>query len=367
MNPRHVYADFKVFSRGYLRNSAALFFSLVFPIILIGIFGLIYSGGSTNTTLYAENLDGNSNASVAFLSALNSTGVVSVQVVSPSVGGGDLGTYLGDNYDPVGIVIPSGFAADYAGHRPVSVVLYQNPQDPTSVVTAESAINAVVTAFNLNAANGTAFVSLATAKVGSQLFNGIDYLVPGLIGFAILTSPMFSMVEISSSYKKDHLFRQLALTPLTKAEWLLSKILWYIVITLISAGIMISIGYFAFHARLDVGWTLLPFLVLGPFFFVALGMLCGSVTKTPETAAVVGNIVTFPMMFLSGTFFPVSDFPPGLQTFAHFLPLYYIIDGMNQVLLFGNLSRAFFDLALILVGAIVIFAAAVSVFKWRES
>jgi ABC-2 type transport system permease protein len=367
VNPRHVVADFKVFSRGYLRNSAALFFSLIFPIILIGIFGLIYSGGTSTVTLYTENLDHASPTSVAFLEALNKTGAVTVQLVSPSVGGGNLSSYLGANSDPVGLVIPAGFAADYANHTAVSLVFYGNPADASSLGIAEGTIQGVANAFNLQLANGTAVVGVHPENVGSPLFGPIDYLVPGLIGFSILTSPMFSMVEISSSYKKDHLFQQLSLTPLTKSEWLLSKVLWYVILSMISAAIMIGFGLYVFGGHFMVTAGVLPFLVLGPLFFVALGMLCGSLTRTPETAAVIGNIVTFPMMFLSGTFFPVSDFPPALQAFAHILPLYYIIDGMNQVMLFGNGARALVDLGIILICAIVVFAGAVSVFKWREA
>jgi len=178
---------------------------------------------------------------------------------------------------------------------------------------------------------------------------------------------MFSMVEIASSYKKDRMFQQLSLTPLTKSEWLASKVLWFVVLSIVSAGIMIGVGYAVFNGHFVVSWTLLPFLVLGPVFFVSLGMLSGSVTRTPETAAIVGNVVTFPMMFLSGTFFPVSAFPHGLQVFAHILPLYYIIDGMDQVMLFGNLSRAAIDLGVIGVGAVVVFVAAIVAFRWREA
>jgi ABC-2 type transport system permease protein len=365
MNPKHVWADFRVFSRGYFRNSAALFFSLVFPIILIGIFGLIYSGGGGGkVTIYTENLDGSSNASVGFLSALNATGAVQVQLIGP--GSGNMSSYLAANSDPVGLVIPKGFDANYTAHRADPVVLFTNPQDPTSSGVAEGTVQGVANAFNLRLVNGTNVVGVVPQKVGSPLLGPIDYLVPGLIGFAVLTSPMFSMVEISASYKKDRLFQQLSLTPLSKSEWLLAKVLWFVALAIISAGIMIAFGYGAFDGHFSVNLGILPFLVLGPVFFVSLGMLSGSVTKTPETAAIVGNVVTFPMMFLSGTFFPVYEFPPALQTFAHLLPLYYVIDGMNQVMLFGNFQRAAVDAGIILVLSIIVFVAAVTVFKWRE-
>jgi ABC-2 type transport system permease protein len=365
MNPRRIFADFQVFSRGYFRNSAALFFSLFFPIILIALFGLIFSGGASTITLYVQNQDANSPASVAFLTALNSTHAVRVQLESPSDGA--MGSWLGNNSYPVGLVIPAGFGASYQNHSPVQLQLFTNPDDQVSSGIALGVVQGVANRFNLQIANGTTVVGVGDQNVGSTLYTSVDYLVPGLIGFAVLTSPMFSMVEIAASYKKDGLFRQLSLTPLSKSEWLTSKILWFVFLSMISAVIMMSFGYFVFHGHFTLNWELLPFLVLGPFFFVALGMLSGSVTKTPETAAIVGNVVTFPMMFLSGTFFPVSQFPPGLQTFAHLLPLYYVIDGMNQVMLFGNFARAWYDIAIIAVLSVIVFVAAISVFKWRES
>jgi ABC-2 type transport system permease protein len=366
VNPRRIVADFGVFSRGYLRNPFGLFFSLIFPLILIGIFGLIYTnGGSAKITVYAENLDHNSNASLEFLSALNSTGAVTVQVVDAS-SIGNFSQYLGQNGDPVGIVIPAGFAQSYGNQTPVNVTIYVNPQDAVSTGTTEAAVQGVANAFNLHAAGGQPFVGVRSSTLGSTIFGNIDFLIPGLIGFTIVTSPMFAMVEISSTYKKERLFRQLSLTPLTKGEWLLSKILFYVALTFVSAAMMIGFGTLVFHAHVTLNIAVLPFLFVGPLFFVSLGMLAGSVAKTPESAGVIGNIITFPMMFLSGTFFPVQSFNPPLQAFAHILPLFYVIDGMNQVLLFGNLGRAGDDLAIVLVGAVLLFIAAIIAFKWRD-
>ncbi len=203
-------------------------------------------------------------------------------------------------------------------------------------------------------------------NIGSQVYTYIDYLIPGLVGFSILTSPMFSMVDIASSYRKEGIFRALSLTPLTKSEWLLSRIIWYVLLTFVTAGIMIGAGVGLFSAHVHVTAGLFAFLVLGPFLFVSLGMLAGTVARTPESAALIGNIITFPMMFLSGTFFSVSMFPSWLQPVAKVLPLYYVIDGMDQVMLFSNPSRALFDVAVVTVVAVLIFALAVRLFQWRD-
>ncbi|HKV89857.1 MAG TPA: ABC transporter permease [Thermoplasmata archaeon] len=366
MNARRIGSDFVVFTKGYLRNPIGLFFSLLFPIILIGLFGLIFAfSGSNTVTIYTENLDHHSATSIAFLDALNKTGAVKVQVVSP-VTNESFGTWLAQQSYTVGLVIPAGLQAAYANHSSVNVTVYTNPQDAQSSGIALGAVNGVSNGFNLKAAGGSPIVGEVDQNVGSQVLKYIDYLVPGLIGFSILTNPMFSMVEISSTYRKDHLFRQLSLTPLTKGEWLSAKILFYVVLTFISAAIMIAFGVGVFGAHVGFTLGLVPFMFLGPFFFVSLGMLAGSVARTPEIAAVVGQIITFPMMFLSGTFFPVSGFSPFLQNIAHILPLYYVIDGMNQVMLFHNDARALFDFAIVLVGGLVIFVGAIVAFQWRE-
>jgi ABC-2 type transport system permease protein len=369
VNGRRIAADLKITARGYLRNPVALFFALVFPLILILLFGLIFSGGGGGpVTVYAQNFDHASPASLAFLSALNNTSAVRIQMVSTSVG--NLSTYLGQNGDAVGLVIPAGFQANYSHGWPVHVTLFTNPQAASSAGIAVGAVQGVANAFNLArtcpSGQNCDIVSIANQNVGSNVYTYIDYLIPGLIGFSILTSPMFSMVDVTSSYRKEGLFRQLSLTPLTRAEWLTSRILWYILLTLLSAAIMLSIGLGIFGAHVTVSWEILPFLVLGPFFFVALGMLAGSAAKTPESAAVIGNIVTFPMMFLTGTFFPVSEFPPALQLVARILPLYYVIDGMNQVMLFGNLHAAGVDLLVIFLASVVVFVLAIGLFRWRD-
>jgi ABC-2 type transport system permease protein len=360
-----IVADFKVVVRSYLRNPVALFFSLLFPIILIGLFGLIFSAvGNSPVTVQVVNLDHNSPASVAFLSALNNTSVVKVNVVNWNAT--NFAALLGQNDDPVGIIVPAGFQTSLQHHTPVNLTVFTDPADASASGTVLGAVQGVASAFNLHLANGTAVVGFTTQNVGSQVYSYIDYLIPGLIGFSILTSPMFSMVDVAAGYRKDGIFRELSLTPLTRSEWLTSHILWYTALTFVTAGIMIGAGLELFGAHVNLTLGLIPFLVVGPLLFVSLGMLAGSVAKTPESAALIGNIITFPMMFLSGTFFQVSMFPPGLQSFAHVLPLYYVIDGMNQVMLFNNTSRALVDFAIVFVMAIVIFVLAVRFFKWRD-
>jgi len=359
------------FAHSYTRSRIGLFFGLAFPVILILLFGAIFSGsGSGPIQVYAQNLDSSQQAipcvlpgqstatnlpvSACFLEVLNGTGSLKVTLVPASQ---NFSAYLSSHSTSDGVVIPSGFSASYLAGDKVNVTEYWNPSSSTSQI---------VNAFNLGRAHATATLGIQRLTIVSQSYKYIDFLIPGMIGFAILVSPMFALVNISSQYKRDKIFKQLSLTPLTRTDWLLSKIGFYILMTLASFALMSAFGVAVFGAHITITPWIIPFLVIGPFMFVSLGMLVGTVSTSVESAAVVGNLITFPMMFLSGTFFPVSTMPTYLQNVAHVLPLFYVIDGLNNVMIYGNYAAATFDLAVLLVISIVIFVLAVRFFKWRE-
>ncbi len=361
VSPRRIVSDLKLFGRGYLRNKIGLFFSLVFPVILILLFGSIFSGGNNQPIqVYVQNLDSQGPVSLQFIDALNQTGVIKPVLVDNSQ---DFSEYLLSHSASAGIQIPADFTASYGTGSPVNVTVYTNPASTTSGIVLAT-VAGVANAFNLR---GTPpIIRMNPLNIKSESFKYIDFLIPGLVGFTVLTSPMFSLVNISSDYKKSKFFKQLSLTPLTKTEWLTSKFIWYVFLSILSFLLMTAVGVNLFGAHPSLSLWILPFLVIGPLFFVSLGMLVGMVSRSVESAAVVGNLITFPMMFLSGTFFPVNTMPGYLQTVAHVLPLFYIIDGLSQVMIYNNPGQMLYDIALMLTASIIVFALAVSFFKWRE-
>ena len=135
---KRIVGDFKVFSRGYLRNKFGLFFGLVFPVILILIFGAIFSGGSSGKiTVYAQNQDvgpfqtPQMDIATQFLNALNSSGTIKAITVDTSE---DFSQYLADHSASDGIVIPSNFSLNYLNARQVNVTVFGNPSSSTSSI-----------------------------------------------------------------------------------------------------------------------------------------------------------------------------------------------------------------------------------------
>jgi len=365
MNPRRALAYFPAFAKGYLRNPLSLFMALIFPVILILTFGAVFSNtGSAQVPIAVENLDHNSPMSEEFLGGLNATGAVSVTLVPPSVG--NLSNYLDQNNLAAGLVIPAGFDADLENHTPVRLLLFTNPSSGMEAGIVQGAVQGVMNGMNLRIAGGSTLLTSTSLNVGSRPFTTIDYLVPGLIGFSVLVSPMFSMVNLSSTWKRDKLFRQLSLTPLARGEWLMATLLWYVLLAMVSTFLLVTLGTLLFGARIAITLLALPFLVLGPILFVSIGLLAGSAASSPETAGVIGNIITFPMMFLSGTFFPVTLFPAWLVPVARALPLYYLITGLNAAMIFGNESTALVNIAIVLALAVGFALAATRMFSWRE-
>jgi ABC-2 type transport system permease protein len=354
-----------VFGRGYLRNAAGLFFGLIFPVILILIFGAIFSSGFGGTiTVYVQNQDTRDvyQTTTSFVHALNTSGTLNVVIVSNSE---NFSQYLSAHSASDGIVIPADFSANYTAGLPVNVTVYGNPAQTSSTIVSGT-ISGITNYFNLRYFHGQQIIGVTQTTANSQVTKYIDFLVPGLVGFSILISPMFSLVNISSEYKRVKLFKQLSLTPLTKFEWLASKVIFYIILSTVSFLLMVAVGVVAFGAHVVFSPWLIAFLVLGPMFFASLGMLVGTISKSTETASVVGNIITFPMMFLSGTFFPISLMPTYLQYVAHVLPLFYIIDGLNGIMIYSNFAQTAIDITVVAVITIVAFAAGARVFKWRE-
>jgi len=370
---RRTFSDLRLFGRGYFRNWAGLFFGIIFPVIIIGLFGAIFAGSGGAVTVYVQNKDTGQflppqmNIATPFIQALNGTNVnatwpISVQLVDPSE---NFTKYLADHSASDGVIIPADFSLNYLSNSSVNLVVYGNPAQSSSAIVSGT-LTAIVNQFNLQRYGGRPIIGVTQTTVNTQQTKYIDFLIPGLIGFSILVSPMFSMVNITSEYKKTKLFKQLSLTPLHKMEWLASKVIWYIILSTISFLLLVAVGVYGFGAHMTLTVWLIPFLILGPMLFCSTGMLVGTVTKSIESSSVLGNIITFPMMFLSGTFFPISTMPEYLRNFAHVLPLFYIVEGLNNVMVYANYAGALMDIAVTTVITVIVFVAAAKLFKWRE-
>ena len=362
-----ILADAKAFGKQYLRSRTGTFFALAFPVLLILMFGAIFStGGSQSVTLYVQDLD-NTPLSHAFVAALNNTSVIVYQPIPSDVAIKD---YIQANSINTALEIPAGFEANVSlaeqgiPNVTVPVVLYGDPTQ-TSYGIAASAVGAAATGFNFHLAQARPVVVMQTQTISETGQKYIDLFLPGIIGFTVLTTPLFGMTSICAEYRTRKYFKFLGTTKLRKAEWLAAKILFYILLMFVSVALMTATGVLVFHMDGSITPMALVLVAAGTVEFTSLGMLLGIFIKDQETSAAIANAIGFPMMFLAGSFFPIDLFPSYLKTVASFLPLTYLNEGLRATMVFGNDTAALVDLAVTAVIAMIFFLVPARALSWK--
>ena len=112
-------------------------------------------------------------------------------------------------------------------------------------------------------------------------------------------------------------------------------------VALTQMAIFLGLGAAAFGLQLTGAWPAsIPLLIVGTLCFMAIGLLAGAVAKTTEGAVNMANFIVLPMAFLSGSFFPLDAAPGWLQALAHLLPLWWLNEGMLDVMVRGEPASA---------------------------
>jgi ABC-2 type transport system permease protein len=123
-----------------------------------------------------------------------------------------------------------------------------------------------------------------------------------------------------------------------------------------------------FHLKLSQYWWMsIPLIMVGTLAFMAIGLLAGSRAKSDEAASAISNLITIPMAFLSGSFFPITIAPKWIQILAEVFPLRHLNDGMLDVMVRGKGPVAVLpQIGILLAFTVVISAVAALLFRWEE-
>ena len=198
--------------------------------------------------------------------------------------------------------------------------------------------------------------------------NNVSYFLPGLTAAFIMTNGVIGLTNVGSELKRSGVLRRLSATPLTKLEWLLGNLLSQTILALTLAAVMLILGAALYNVSVLINSYSVAILFLGALLFSGAGMSLAGLVKDPEAASGLGNIIAFPMVLLSGTFWPISSMPSSLQTVAQALPLTYFADGLrNSMVSPANFSAAFTDLVVVAVFAMVLVLLSVRFTQWKES
>lgn len=197
-------------------------------------------------------------------------------------------------------------------------------------------------------------------------YNYIDFFLPGVIGLTAMTTTVNWMVGLQTRYRENGIFKKLATTPITQAEWLTSLILWQIVTVFLSVGIILVVGYLAFDVHLTLDAISIGIIILTSAMFSALGLIIARFVKEEETAGAAAGAITFPMMFLGGSFFPLESMPSYLQAITKVMPLTYVNNGLRDAMIYANTSGAFNNLVILAMLTAVFMGVGVVISTWKQ-
>ncbi|MCD6513145.1 MAG: ABC transporter permease [Thermoplasmata archaeon] len=359
MKIRRVVAETSASIRNWYRSRASVFWTLAFPIMLILIFGAIFSGGGENYEVYVMDHD-NSFFSHEFIHYLNSTGVIDVKNIGENE---SLKNYV---KNAVVISIPQGFGDNLSEGKHVEIEVYVDPSNQQTNQVVENILSAVINNINFRIYNITPIITYTEKKIVGEKYTFIDFFVPGIIGMTIMTSSVYASIEMSVKYRKMGLLKKLLTTPMSRGEWLFGRMLYQVVINSISFVAIIITGMAIYSMHANINLLSILALIISTFAFTGTGMFLSRFVKDEETADSAASAIIFPMMFLSGTFFPLQLMPSFLQIIAKFLPLYYVNESFRNAMIYMDYKLALFNMAVVAVYAAVVFILGVMFTKWKE-
>ncbi|MGD6852574.1 MAG: ABC transporter permease [Candidatus Bathyarchaeia archaeon] len=372
------------------RNRLGLVLLVVMPLFMMVMVGFIYpTGGASisNMPIAMVNEDAGFNGS----NLPSQTFFASLQGISDQTGMMTLtnASSLEEVKDLVqrgelsgGIVLPSNFSQSICSGEQGTVIIVTDQSNPQISATIQGVLSNVFDGMStamaqqnvqminpeLNATSALAMVKpldVQSQGVVSGNPSYFDFIAPGIMAMTVMMSVMTGLPVAISQEKEIGTMDGMMVAPVNRLSILLGKTVAQTARGLIQGVIILALAIGIFGVVVQ-GSLLLVFalLLLGVFSFVGLGIVITSFTKDQETAQMLMMTLMFPMMFLSGVFFPIQQMPGFMQTIAHFLPLTYAADALRKVMVLGAGVPQITTELIVLVGfGIVMIAIALPVFR----
>lgn len=413
---------FKAVTKNWLRSRSGLFFSIMFPILLLLVFGAVFGGmgGASTYTLFIQNLDtsdgSNTEISEVFVEALNSTETFSIDYIPIDVL--DLRSYVRDVLGPLGgdiriLVISKGFQEDllngtlkvrvgitydtlrsvyeqtevylnetekivmnqgldqisqYNASIPAveaSLTLILDESDQSSAI-VKGVVMSVANAFNYELIGAENVVAFQEEPFTERQLRTIDFYLPGVISAFIMTNGIIAVTTNTTEFKRRGIIKRLSITPLGKMEWILGNVLSQTLLNLMLTGLIIVIGWLVFSVQAIPDFYSIILIFLGSILFSGMGMLLSGLIKDVEAASAIGNAIAFPMMFLSGAYWPVEFMPDYMQSIAKILPLTYFSEGLRSAMIYKYTEGIITNTLIVAILAVIFIILGSLMTRWKE-
>lgn len=360
-----IWVFFVVNMKRLFRDRTALFFTFLFPLIFLFVFGGIF-GKSSGTSFNVVVLNNShSQFSRQFVKQINSEKIFKInhditnaQKANEQMSRGQLDAT---------IELPANFGATQNGIPAGQAIVHYTQNNYQAAQTLTSVLQAQFQDMNSKLVKTVTPFSVKSEQLNTRSLSQFDYTFTGLLGFAILGAGIFGPINVFPELKKMGILRRLHTTPLRVWQYFLSTMLGNAVVGLMSLAVMFIVAIAVFNLKV-VGnyFELALFLAFGIVMVLGIGLAVGGWAKNERQAAPLANIIVFPMMFLTGVFFPRFLMPEWLQHITAFMPLTPVIDGARLIATEGqSLVDVAPQLGIMAAWMVIVYAIAFRVFRWE--
>ncbi len=350
----------------YFRNRTAIFFSLFFPMVFITVFGLIFKNNSSTFKIDIVNLSGTTMATQFEQTLKDKVTAFKIKDASADQASRDLDKGDAD----LTVTLPENFGQTAKNGRvtPSQIIAHFNAERPGNGQAAAQILSEITSATNDQITKAPKVISVEASGVKTKNLTYIDFLLPGMIGLSVMQIGIFSVAFGFVSYKTTGTLRRLQATPIHPGSFLAAQGLTRLIMAVLQTILLATVGVVAFGFHLSpASWAaFIALSLIGSAVFQLFGFSIAGWAKNEDQAQPVAQLIQFPMMFLSGTFFPRDGFPPVLQFVTGYLPLTYLADALRHVANDGaTLWAVRSDVLGLLVWGVIMGFVAVRVFSWE--
>lgn len=342
----------------FFRQREAILWTVLFPLLLVLLFGFVRFGGLGHLSLGVVNDAGPAGAEL--LNRLRTVGTFDV-----SEGSRDdlLGALSKGDRDAV-LVLPSTYTPGAGG----SLTIYGDVEaKPQETQLATLILQRVLDEALFARATSPGRTIIHTEAVKSRNLTYIDFLLPGILSLSIMQSGIFGVAFSFVSLKKRGILRRLWVTPIRPSDFISAQVLMRLVVQLMQMTILVGVGILLLNLHFIGNLALIYLLgVLGAVVFLGFGFALAGISKSEDQVAPLANIITLPMLALSGVFFSRAHLPGILRTVTSILPLTYLADGIRSVAIDGaTITQVAPELLGLLIWAALSCSLAVKFLRWE--
>ncbi|MBM7621214.1 ABC-2 type transport system permease protein [Bacillus tianshenii] len=350
-----------------IREKQAWFWGIFFPVILMVVFMVIFTGDSddefsSEIAIVNEQPNPTSDMVLNQIKQIEILDIKSDETVSRA----QAEDWVKEKEVDAAIILPESADA-------TSITLIVNKENEQGV-TAQ-ALSGILDKFiqqaNLFVAGATPTYEMKFESIssGSTELSYTDFLLTGMIALAIAQGGMFGMIDLVEMRRKG-LLKRLRMTPANMGIFGLSDMTMRLLFSIVQIILLSLIGVFVFGANLYINFlSLLVVFLIGALTFNALGYFFSSFSKTTEAYMGMANIVNFLMMFLSGVFFPVETMPGWLQPLSNVLPLTHFAEALRQSMAYETSlfsSTLWLGIGTLVLWGVVAFTAGALLYKRKS-